>query len=260
MPRLSAASATRRMASIPALWPMTRGSRRSRAQRLLPSMMIATCSGGGNWLTWASWALDLHDFGFFARRHLVDQGDVPVRELLQLVTAAVRFVGRNLFLIFERLDAVHLLPTNVANRDVRALRVALHESRIFASPLLIQRRDRDPDQRAVVAGVQPQLRLLDRLLHSADDGAVPRLDQDQTCLGHGDGGQLVQRRGISVVLDGELVHQGWAGSSRPDRQDLFAKGLQALLHFGFRVLDVGFDHSGAPTIVPICLPAMTPSR
>src|SRR6267378_2646536 len=222
MPRLSAASATRRMASIPALWPMTRGSRRSRAQRLLPSMMIATCSGGGNWLTWGSWALDLHDFGFFARRHLVDQANVPVRELLQLLTAAVRFVGRNLFLLFERLDAVHLLPTNVANRDVRPLRVALHEPRIFAPPLLIQRRDGDPDQRAVVAGVQ--------------------------------------RRGISVVLDGELVHQGWAGSSRPDRQDLFAKGLQALLHFGFRVLDVGFDHSGAPTIVPICLPAMTPSR
>src|SRR5260370_42325147 len=101
MPRLSAASATRRIASIPALWPMTRGSNRSRAQRLLPSMMIATCSGGGNWLTWGIWALDLHDFGFFARRHLVDQGDVPVGQLLQLITTAVRLVRRNLLLLFE---------------------------------------------------------------------------------------------------------------------------------------------------------------
>src|SRR5438132_13245267 len=89
-PRRSAASATRRMVSIPALCPMTRGSRRSRAQRLLPSMMIATCSGGGNWLTSGSWALDLHDLGFLAGGHLVDQTDVAVSDLLQLVAPADR--------------------------------------------------------------------------------------------------------------------------------------------------------------------------
>src|ERR1700731_357345 len=137
MPRLSAASATRRIASMPALWPMTRGSSRSRAQRLLPSMMIATCWGGGNWLTWGSSALDLHDFGFFARRHLVDQGDVAVGQLLQLVTTTVCLVRRNPFLLFERLPAVHLLPTDVANSDVCSLRIALHKSRIFAPPLLV---------------------------------------------------------------------------------------------------------------------------
>src|SRR3982074_2121880 len=178
MPRLSAASATRRIASLPALWPLQRGSRRSRAQRLLPSMMIATCSGGGNWLTRVSWGLDLHDFGFFARRHLVDQGDIPVGELLQLVTAAMRFIGRNLFLLFEGLDAVHLLPTDVANRDVRALRIALHEPRVLPTALLIQGRNGDPDQLAVVAGVQSELRLLDRFFDGADDASVPRLDED----------------------------------------------------------------------------------
>src|ERR1700682_4029216 len=118
MPRLSAASATRRIASMPALCPMTRGSRRSRAQRLLPSMMIATCSGGGNWFTRGSWGLDLHDFGFFARRHLVDQRNVAIGELLQLIAAAVRLIGRNLLLLLEGLYAVHLLPTDVAHRYV----------------------------------------------------------------------------------------------------------------------------------------------
>src|SRR3979411_2940006 len=98
MPRLSAASATRRIASIPALWPITRGSNRSRAQRLLPSMMIATCSGGGNWLTRGSWALDLHDLRFFAGRHLVDEGDVAVGDLLELLAAAPGFVRRDLLL------------------------------------------------------------------------------------------------------------------------------------------------------------------
>src|ERR1700738_4452269 len=260
MPRLSAASATRRIASIPALCPITRGSRRSRAHRLLPSMMIATCSGGGNWLTRGSWALDLHDFGFFARRHLVDQGNVAIGKLLQLITAAMRLIGRNLLLLLEGLDAVHLLPTDIANRHVRSLRVALHESRIFPPSLLVQWRNRDPDQLAVVAGVQPQLRLLDRFLHGTDDRPVPWLDQDHARLGHRDRGQLVQGRGISVVLDRDLVHQRRAGSPGPDRKDLLAERFQALLHFGFGVFDVGFDHVGAPTSVPICLPAMTPSR
>jgi hypothetical protein len=72
---------------------MTRGSRRSRAQRLLPSMMIATCSGGGNWLTGGCLRLDLHDLGFFASGHLVDQADESIGRLLQLVAAAPGFVG-----------------------------------------------------------------------------------------------------------------------------------------------------------------------
>src|ERR1700674_4165974 len=97
-PRRSAASATRRMVSMPALCPMTRGSRRSRAQRLLPSMMIATCSGGGNWLTRGSWASDLHDLGFLAGGHLVDQTDVAINDPLQLVAPAPRLVGRDLLL------------------------------------------------------------------------------------------------------------------------------------------------------------------
>src|SRR6202011_1323066 len=138
MPRLSAASATRRIASIPALCPMTRGSRRSRAQRLLPSMMIATCSGGGNWLTGGSWALDLHDLGFFAGRHLVDQSDVPVGDLLKLVAAAPGLIGGDLLFLLERLDAIHLLSADVADRDVRALRVPFDEARVLAAPLFVQ--------------------------------------------------------------------------------------------------------------------------
>src|SRR5437868_14949147 len=100
------------MVSIPALCPMTRGSKRSRAQRLLPSMMIATCSAGGNWLTGGSWALDLHDLAFLACGHLVAQTDVAVGDLLQLVARAPRFVGRALSLRLQRLDAIHLLASD----------------------------------------------------------------------------------------------------------------------------------------------------
>src|SRR6266849_8725427 len=144
-PRRSAASATRRMVSIPALCPMTRGNKRSRAQRLLPSMMIATCSGGGNWLTSGSWALDLHDLGFLAGGHLVDPTDVAVSDLLELVAPAPGLVGRDLFLLLERLHPIHLLTPDIANRNVGALGVALNQSRVLAAPLFVQGRNWDPD-------------------------------------------------------------------------------------------------------------------
>src|SRR6202035_1988940 len=214
MPRLSAASATRRIASIPALCPMTRGSRRSRAQRLLPSMMIATCSGGGNWLTSGSWALDLHDLGFLAGGHLVDQTDVAVSDFLQLVAPAPRLVGRDLFLLLESFDAIHLLAPDVANRDVRALGIPLDQARILAAPLFVQRRNRDPDQLAIVPRVQPELGFLDRLFHRGDDGPVPGLDDDHARLGDRNRGELVQRRRIPVILHQDLVHQRRAGTDR----------------------------------------------
>src|SRR3984893_11469414 len=259
-PRRSAASATRRMVSIPALCPMTRGSKRSRAQRLLPSMMIATCSGGGNWLTSGSWALDLHDLGFLAGGHLVDQTDVAIRDLLQLVAPAPRLVGRDLLLFLERLHAIHLLAADIANRDVRTLGITFDQSGVLTAPFFVQGRNRDSDQLPVVSRVQSELRFLDRFLDGADDRPVPWLDDDQARLGDGNRGELVQGCRIPVILHEDLVHQRRAGSPGADGQDLFAEGLQALLHLGLGVLDVRFDHSGAPTIVPIGLPPTTPSR
>src|SRR2546421_2260180 len=219
-PRRSADSATRRMVSIPALCPMTRGSKRSRAHRLLPSMMIATCSGGGNWLTGCSWALDLHDLGFLAGGHLVDQTDVAVSDLLQLVAPAPRLVGRDLLLLLQRLDAIHLLAPDVPNRDVRALRIALDQPGVLAASLFVEGRNRDPDQLAVVPGVQSQFGFLDRPFNGADDGPVPGLDDDHARLRDGDGGKLVQGRRVAVVLHGDLVHQCRAGSPGANREDL----------------------------------------
>src|SRR2546430_7991772 len=259
-PRRSADSATRRMVSIPALCPMTRGSKRSRAQRLLPSMMIATCPGGGNWLTGGSWALDLHDLGFLAGGHLVDQTDVAVGDLLQLVAPAPSLVGRDLFLFLQRLDPIHLLAPDVANRNMRALGIPLDQSSVLAAPLLVEGRNRNPDQLAVIPRIQSKLRLPDRFFDSADDGPVPRLDDDHARLWNGNGGELVQGRRIAVVLDRDLVDQRRAGAPSANGEDLLGEGVQALLHLGFGVLDVGLDHSAGPTSVPICLPPTTPSR
>src|SRR5229473_7672211 len=259
-PRRSAASATRRMVSMPALCPMTRGNKRSRAQRLLPSMMIATCSGGGNWLTSGSWALDLHDLGFLAGGHLVDQTDVAVGDLLQLVAPAPGLVGRDLFLLLERLHPVHLLTPDISDRNVGALGIPLDQSCVLATPLFVEGRNRDPDQLTVVTRVQAEFGFLNRFFHRPDDGPIPGLDDDHPRLGDGNRGELVQGRRIPVVLDRDLVHQRRAGASGSNGKDLLGERVQALLHLYLGVLQVRFDHSGGPTIVPIGLPATTPSR
>src|SRR2546421_8261744 len=149
------------MDSIPALWPITRGNRRSRAQRLLPSMMIATCWGGdGTWLTWNSLPLDLHDLGFFAGRHLVDERDEAIGDLLQLLAATPPFISGNLLLLLQCLDPVHLLAPDVANRDMGVFGVALDEAGVLPAALLIERGNRHADQLPVVARIQAQFGLL----------------------------------------------------------------------------------------------------
>src|SRR5205823_6072153 len=97
-------------------------------------MMIATCSGGDTWLTGSSWASDLHDLGFFASRHLVDQADIAIGELLQLLTTAASLVGRDLFLLLEGLDPIHLLTPDIAHRHAGAFGVALDRPPLFPAP------------------------------------------------------------------------------------------------------------------------------
>src|SRR5438552_9702740 len=107
MPNSIPASTVRRSARVPARWPAAVGSPRRRAQRPLPSMMIATvCATSGRSPSASgrtrarvqmremsftaplaisaqpTWHLDLHDVGFLALQQVVDLGDVLVGDLL----------------------------------------------------------------------------------------------------------------------------------------------------------------------------------
>src|SRR6266849_6494453 len=138
MPIRSHASATGRMASMPALWPMARGRNRCRAHRLFPSMMIATCSGGGSGPLTDS---DFHDLGFLAGGQLVDASDVSIGQLLQLVARAPRLVGRDLLLLLHRLDAVVLIAPDVPDRHVASLRVPLDQAYVLPATFFVERWD-----------------------------------------------------------------------------------------------------------------------
>src|SRR5690242_17919726 len=96
---------TRRMFSVPARCPATRGSPRWVAQRPLPSMMIATWRGTrppeiGEMTSPSSSAShmpvagrsDLKELGLLALGLGVDRGDMRIRQLLKLFFLALEIV------------------------------------------------------------------------------------------------------------------------------------------------------------------------
>src|SRR5215212_11911416 len=180
MSRSIAASTVRRRARVPSRWPASAGSPRAAAQRLFPSMMIATDRGPSptsrvgarrrirerRFIATSrrkrgvlSPVLDLGDLGFFALQEVVDLLDVFVGELLDALLGAALVVGPDALLLLEVVDHVaadvpHGDPSVLCDR-------ARHLDELLAA-LLGQLRDRQADDLAVVRGVQAKVGFLDR--------------------------------------------------------------------------------------------------
>src|SRR3989440_585936 len=195
--------------------------------------------------------LDLHDLAFLAGSEFVDARDVAVGKLLQLLDGAAALVGRYLLLLLHRLEAVVVVAPDVPNGHVAGLGVPLDQPHVLAAALLVQRRDGDADDLAVVGRVEAELGFLQSLLHRRDDAAVPGLDDDHASLGCADRGQLVERRGIAVVLDRDAIDQRGAGPAGPDGLDLLGQSIDALLHPALGLGQLRLDHLARLTVVPI---------
>src|SRR5688572_8464868 len=101
---------------MPWTWPARTGSPRSRAQRRLPSAMMATCRGPS-----ASDTSDLQDLGFLAVRAAVDRLDVAVGEPLQVLELAPFLVLGQVAVAQRLLQVVGRLASMVSNLDARLL-------------------------------------------------------------------------------------------------------------------------------------------
>src|SRR5205085_4928907 len=136
MPSCIPASTVRRNARVPARWPAAVGRPRRRAQRPLPSMMIATVSAtsgrspSGSGLTRASvrmrdssftMPLDLHDVGLFALQEVVDLRDVLVGHLLHARLGRPLLVVADVTVLDELLEVAHHVATHVADGDAPLL-------------------------------------------------------------------------------------------------------------------------------------------
>src|SRR5580692_11699339 len=93
-----------------ARWPATRGRPRDRAQRPLPSMMIATCCGESAMGVFGVRVLlrsDLHQLLFLVRHGLIDVRDVLVRQFLNVILGAPVIVLRNELFLEHFLQLAH---------------------------------------------------------------------------------------------------------------------------------------------------------
>src|SRR5512143_4266980 len=123
--------------------------------------------------------LDRQELLLLLLGQLVDLCREAVGGLLDLVVAPALLVLGDLLVLGEGLHPVVGLAPGVADRDPRVLRELAHRLGELLAPLLGQGRHGEPDELAVVARAETQVRLDDALLDLLQLGGVPRLDQDR---------------------------------------------------------------------------------
>ena len=128
-----------------------------------------------------------------------------------------------------------LVAADVAHRHAGFFSSVLDQLDKLLAPLLGQGRKRDADYLAVVGGVEPELRLLQRFLDGSDRVAIVRLHQQQSRFGGMDLSQLQERSRRAVIIDLDSLHQRRSGPAGTDCRELMMQNIDRLLH-----LDVGF--------------------
>ena len=227
-----------RIASTPAAWPSSSGRSRARAQRRLPSMMIATWRGRSSGGSSGSprrpvGGSDGRPPAAPARgRSAVRRSDGPaargpldLEDLLLLRRAdrstsamwrsvssgaldlAVRLVGPDVAVALLLLERGRWRRGGCCGSRRAPLPCACGRLDEVLATLLGQRRDVQPDDRAVDVGHEPDVALHDRLLDRAEDAAIPGLDHDLVRLGDADAGELVERRLGAVVVDVQALDE-----------------------------------------------------
>src|SRR5437763_4937961 len=104
----------RRMFSVPARCPISRGSPLERAQRPLPSIMMATCCGLGSSGGWVCAMLHFQDFGFLRVSGTLGLASVLVHQVVQLLRGALVLVLGDHLLVFHLLEVVQSVAPHVA--------------------------------------------------------------------------------------------------------------------------------------------------
>src|SRR5688500_15035549 len=244
-------SITSRTAFIPERCPYGRGIMRSRAQRPFPSMMIATCRG--TFSPRRSWARrsaevgaaavrgtvgripvsDFHDLGFLRLDQVVDAVDGVVVRLLEILLGVLLLVLG---------DAVHLLQrvarvrARVAHGDPAVLGHLVDDLHEVAPALLVQRRQRHPDDAALRRRIEAEIGLADRLLDDLHLALVDGRDEERARLGRGDRRDLVQRHLLAVHLDAHGVEHRRRRLAGAHGGELLPRALHGAVHRRARVL------------------------
>src|SRR5206468_307183 len=120
--------------------------------------------------------------------------------------------------------------------------LGLDDLDIFLAAFLGQLRDGDPDDIAVVRGVGADLGVTQGAFDIAQGRLVERGDEDGARVRNREGGQLLQRRRRTVVVDQDPVVQAGRGAARADRGEVFLGYLYRLVHLVPGFEQGFFDH------------------
>src|SRR5262245_37934377 len=140
----------------------------------------------------------------------------------------------------------------VAHGDAEVLGHLLHVLDELLPPLLGERRNRDPDELAVVLRVEAEVRGLDGLLDRHHRALVEGLDDDERRLRHRERGDLAQWRPRAVVVDHDAVEQLGGGAAGAHVPELLLEGGAGGVHLLLQPVEDRVRHARPPcTSVPI---------
>src|SRR5438128_513097 len=256
-PASIAPSTTSRTAVIPARCPSGRGRCRSRAQRPLPSIMMATWRGTAPpsriFARRSSPTSDLHDLRLFGFDEVFHQLQVVVVQLLRVLLGVLLVVLGD---VLGLLDLIDRLRAGATHADSAFLGELVHDLHQLLAALLRERRQGNPDDGAVARGRQPEIGGEDGLLDRLHEALVPGLDGQELGLRGGDTRHLVEGHLAAVRLDADEVEERRRRLARADGGELAFHRLHRFVHRQLRLFEV-LRERGHRTIVPTRSPAST---
>src|ERR1041385_3724918 len=207
-PASMAPSTTSRTAFIPARCPRGRGRLRSRAQRPLPSMIMATCRGTAPLrricASRSSAISDFHDLRFLGLHRLIHLSQVVVVQLLDVFFRVLLLVIGD---VLGLLDPADRLGARVPHGHAAFLGRLVHDLHQLAAPLFGEGGQRDADDVAVVRWGETQIGREDRFFDRLEQPLVPGLDGQELRLGGGHARDLGKRHLASVRFDAHEIEE-----------------------------------------------------
>src|SRR5829696_883906 len=166
----------------------------------------------------------LEELGLLVLEQLVDRRHVALGDLLQLLLGPGDVVLADLAVLGHPVELVLGVPADVADRDLGVLGLAVGDLDELLAALLGQLRERHPDDRAVVRGVDAQVGVADGPFNGVHRALVVGREGQHPSVDDVERGKLVDRRRGAVVVDHDLVEHarvgpsGWSRSRRAPRR------------------------------------------
>src|SRR5690625_616888 len=194
-------------------------------------------------LTWTvTGPSDVEQLCFLALEQFVDGVHGGLGQRLELLLPTCGLILTDVAVLDRGVHGVLGLAPDTADRDLGVLGLAPGDLDVVLAAFLGQLRQDDPQLSAVVRGVHPEIGLPDGLLDRVARALVVGVHGDHPRVDHVEGGQLVQRRGRTVVIHRDPVEQGWVCPSGTNDAEIVLGDLDRLLHLLLGLEEALVDH------------------